>query len=152
MRGGGHPKVVHYVFSTLSSGGIYLRTSMFYSTVSTYFASLLAPVAAPQNVKATSHNATSITVCFEYPEESTQNGQITSYNVTLVGSPFDSESQTVSIPVTSTNYPLIGSVCHDVHNLEEYNNYTITLSLTNSVGSGSPNTEVEIRTQQAGMS
>ena len=56
----------------------------------------LAPVAAPQNVSATSNTATSITVCFEFPEGNTQNGRLTSFDVTLVGTPFDTESQTVS--------------------------------------------------------
>ena len=93
----------------------------------------LAPVDAPQNVTATSNTATSITVCFEFPEGSTQNGQLTSFNVTLVGTPFDTDSQTVSIDITSTEYPLTGSLCDDVNNLEEFNNYNITsLILINS--------------------
>ena len=102
-------------------------------------------------MNATSNTATSIIVCFEFPEGSTQNGEITSFNVTLVGTPFDTDSRNVSIPVTSTDYPLTGSVCGDVTNLEEYNNYTITVLVTNSAGSGPSSSSVEIRTQQAGM-
>ena len=98
----------------------------------------------------TTSTATSITVCFEFPEGSTQNGQITSFNFTLVGTPFDTGSQNVSINVTSTEYPLTGSVCSDVTNLEEYNNYTITILLTNSAGSGPSSSDVQVRTLQAG--
>ena len=101
-------------------------------------------------MNATSNTATSITVCFEFPEGSTQNGQITSFNVTLVGIPFDTESQTVSIPVTSTDYPLTRSMCGDVTNLEEYNNYTITVFVTNSAGSGPSSSSVQVQTLEAG--
>ena len=99
---------------------------------------------------ATSNTPTSITVCFEFPEGSTQNGRITSFNVTLVGFPFDTESQTTSIPVTSTEYPFTGSRCGDVTKLQGYNNYTITILLTNPAGSGPSSTDVEIRIQQSG--
>ena len=99
---------------------------------------------------STTSTATSINVCFEFPDGSTQNGQITSFNVTLVGTPFDTVSPNVSISVISTDYPLTGSVCGDVTNLEEYNDYTITVLLTSSAGSGPSSPSVEIRTQQAG--
>ena len=101
-------------------------------------------------MNATSNSATSITVCFEFPEGSTQNGQITSFNVTLVGIPFDTESQNVSSTVTSTEYPLAGSVCGDVSDLEEYNNYTVTILLINSAGSGPTSSFVQAQTLQAG--
>ena len=111
----------------------------------------LAPTDAPQNVNATSNTATSITVCFGFPEGSTQNGQINSFEFTLVGSPFDTRSQTVSIPVTSTNYPLSGSMCGDATNLEEYNDYNITsVVLINAAGSGPSNQSVQVQTLQAG--
>ena len=110
----------------------------------------LAPLVAPVNLNATSTTATSIIVCFEFPEGSSQNGQITSFNVTLVGTPFDTESQTVNIAITSAEYPLNGSVCGDVTGLQEYNNYTITVLLINSIGPSPYSMSVEIRTQQAG--
>ena len=114
------------------------------------FVCSLAPVAQPQNVNATSSTPTSITVCFKFPERSTQNGQITSFVVALIGSPFDTESRTVSILVASTNYTLTGSMCGDVTNLEEYNDYKITVLLSNSAGLGPLSTPIETRTQQAG--
>ena len=101
-------------------------------------------------MSATSNTATTINVCFEFPEGSTQNGQLTSFNVTLVGTPFDTESQTVSIIITSTEYPLTGSLCGDVTNLEEFNNYTISVELINSADIGPSSTPIEVRTLQAG--
>ena len=101
-------------------------------------------------MSATSNTATTINVCFEFPEGSTQNGQLTSFNVTLVGTPFDTESQTVSFDITSTEYPLTGSLCGDVTNLEEFNNYTISVELINSADIGPSSTPIEVRTLQAG--
>ena len=111
----------------------------------------IVPNAAPLDVNATSYTPTSITVCFEFPEGSTQNGLIASFNVTLVGSPFDTESQTISIPVTTTNYPLTGSICSDVTNLQEYNYYLIRVLMINSVGSGPNSTSIDVRTIEAGI-
>ena len=110
----------------------------------------IAPVAAPQNVNATSYTHTTINVCFEFPEGSTQNGLITSFNVSLVGSPFDTESQTISIPTTSTNYPLTGSLCSEITGLQEYNNYTITLLLINQIGAGPSSASIDVQALAAG--
>ena len=110
----------------------------------------LAPLVAPVNLNATSTTANSIIVCFEFPEGSSQNGQITSFNVTLVGTPFDTESRNVNIAITSTEYPLTGSVCGDVTGLQEYNNYTITLVLINSIGPSPSSSDVQVRTLEAG--
>ena len=110
----------------------------------------LVPDQPPQNVSATS-TATTITVCFDFPEESTQNGQITSFKFTLVGTPFDTESQTVRIPVTSTENPLTGSLCGDFNDLEEYNDYNITsVVLINGAGTGTSSPSVQVQTLQAG--
>ena len=109
----------------------------------------LAPLVAPVNLNATSTTANSTIVCFEFPEGITQNGQITSFNVTLVGIPFDTESQTVSIAITSTEYPLTGSVCGNVTGLQEYNNYTITVVLINSIGPSPSSSDVQVRTLEA---
>ena len=110
----------------------------------------IEPVAPPQNVNATSYTPTSIIVCFEFPEGSTQNGRITSFNVTLVGSPFDTESQSINIPVTSVEYPLSGSLCGDITGLQEYNNYTITLVLIAHFGAGMSSSSIDVQTLAAG--
>ena len=102
-------------------------------------------------MNATSNTSTSITVCFEFPEGSTQNGQLTSIDVTLVGTPFDTESQNISFDITSTEYPLTGSLCGDVTNLEEFNDYSITsVILINSAGSGPSSPSVQAQTLQVG--
>ena len=101
-------------------------------------------------MNATSNTATSIIVCFEFPEGSTQNGEITSFNVIFVGTPFDTSTSSVSISITSTDYPLTGSMCGDVTSLEEYNNYTITVFVTNSAGSGPSSSSVQVQTLEAG--
>ena len=94
--------------------------------------------------------ATSITVCFEFPVGSTQNGRITSFDVTLVGSPFNITSRTFSIPVTSTEYPLNGYICGNVTNLEEYNDFNITsVVLISSAGTGPSSPSVLAQTLQA---
>ena len=100
-------------------------------------------------MNATSTTATSIIVCFEFPNGSSQNGQITSSNVTHVGTPFDTESRNVSIAITSTEYPLNGSVCGNVTELHEYNDYTITVLLINSIGSSPSSSGVQVRTFEA---
>ena len=107
----------------------------------------VVPLSPPQNVNAPSYTPNSITVCFELSEGSIQNGQI---NVILVGSPFDTESQTVSIPVTFTDYPFAGSICGNITNLQEYNNYTIVIVLENSAGSGPNSTSINVRTLETG--
>ena len=91
-------------------------------------------------------------MCFEFPEGSAQNGRITSFNVTLVGFPFDTEPQTIGIPVRYTDYPLTGSMCGDLFHLQENNNYTvISVELINYFGSGpSSSFSSDVRTLQAG--
>ena len=102
-------------------------------------------------MNATSYTPTSITVCFKFPEGSTQNGLITSFNVTLDGYPFNTESQTISIPITSTVYPLTGSMCGDVTNLEEYNEYNISsIVLVNSAGVGPSSPSIKVQTLETG--
>ena len=103
-------------------------------------------------MNATSYTPTSITICFEFPEGSTQNGLITSFNVTLVGLTFDTESQTVDVPISNAEYPSTGSICDDVTNLQEYNNYTITsVVLVNSAGSGPSSPPVQVQTLETGI-
>lgn len=111
----------------------------------------LAPAVAPVNVNATSYTPTSITICFEFPEGIDQNGLITSFNVTFVGSPFDTDPQTISIPVSSADYlPLSGSICGDVTSLQEYNGYNVTIVLVNSAGVGPSSAQIEVQTLEAG--
>ncbi|KAI6658157.1 Phosphatidylinositol phosphatase PTPRQ-like isoform X2, partial [Oopsacas minuta] len=108
-----------------------------------------APVVAPQNVTSSPISATSINVCFDFPAGNTQNGLITSFNVTLVGSPFDIVPRTDNILTTSFDYPMTGSICSNITGLEEYNNYTITVVLINSAGSSPVSDSTQSETLQA---
>ena len=101
-------------------------------------------------MNATSYTPTSITVCFEFPEGSALNGLLTSFNIILVGFPFVTDSLSVQIPITSTDYPLTGSMCGRVKDLQEYNNYTIIIVLVNSVGPGPDSTLIGARTLETG--
>ena len=110
----------------------------------------LAPIAAPQNVVTTTITATAITVCFDPPTGSSQNGIITSFNVSYVGSPFQTSQQVNTVSVSPTEYPLNRTVCTNLTNLEENNNYNISVLLTNSAGSGPASTDITALTLEAG--
>ena len=111
---------------------------------------ILAPDAAPINSSVTTRTATSLTICFEFPDGISQNGQIHSLNITLLGFPFETDLHSVEIPVTSTDYPITGPMCGRVKDLQEYNNYTIVIVLVNSAGSGPDSTPIDVRTLETG--
>ena len=111
---------------------------------------LLAPISAPQNVATTTITATAITICFVPPTGSSQNGIITSFNVSYTGSPFQTIQQVNTVSVSPTEYPLIRTVCTPLTNLEENNNYDISVLLTNSAGSGPASTDITALTLEAG--
>ena len=100
----------------------------------------------PRNVTATA-NAVSISLFLLPPLNTSQNGPITNYVVRLLGIPFDSPPLFVHnvIPVYIATEP----VMFDVTGLEEYNNYTFSVSANNSVV-GAYTTDLFIRTLQAG--
>ena len=110
----------------------------------------LAPIAAPLNVFTTAITAATITVCFVPPTGSSQNGIITSFNVSYAGSPFQTTQQVTTVPVSPTEYPLNRTVCTTLTNLEENNNYNISVLLTNSAGSGPASTDITALTLEAG--
>ena len=111
---------------------------------------ILAPIAAPQNVVITAITATTITACFDPPTGSSQNGIITSFSVFYVGSPFQTTQQVTTVPVSPTVYPLNRTVCITLTNLEDNNNYNISVLLTNSAGSGPASTDITALTLEAG--
>ena len=110
---------------------------------------ILAPIAAPQNV-FTTITATTITVCFDPPTGSSQNGIITSFNVSYVGSPFQTTQRVTTVSISPTEYPLNRNVCTTLTNLEENNNYNISVLLTNSAGSGPASADITVLTLEAG--
>ena len=109
-----------------------------------------APITGPQNVSVTSMTATTITVCFDPPTGSSQNGIITSFNVTYTGSPFQTTQVVVTVIIIPTEYPLTRTLCINLTNLEENNNYDISIRLTNSAGSGPASTDISVSTLEAG--
>ena len=109
-----------------------------------------APITSPQNVSATAINATAISVCFDPPTGSSQNGIITSFNVTFTGSTFQTTQLVTTVPVSPTEYPLNRTVCTNLTNLEENNNYTISVLLTNSAGSSPASVVITELTPVAG--
>ena len=93
---------------------------------------------------------TTITVCFDPPTGSSQNGIITSFNVSYVGSPFQTTQQVTTESVSPTEYPLNRTVCTTLTNLEENNNYNISVLLTNSAGSSPASADITASTPESG--
>ena len=115
-----------------------------------YYGPILAPITAPQNVFTTTITATTITVCFYSPTGSSQNGIITSFNVSYAGSPFQTTQQVTTVSISPTKYPLNRTVCLHLANLEENNNYNISVLLTNSAGSSPASRNITALTLEAG--
>ena len=109
-----------------------------------------APIIAPQNVIAAAINATAISVCFDPPIGSSQNGIITSFNVASIGSTFQTSQLVTTVTISPTEYPLNRTVCTTLTNLQEYNTYTISVLLINSAGSGPPSADITVLTPVAG--
>ena len=78
---------------------------------------------------------TSIRVTFAPPPEINQNGPVTSYNISYTGETFDNITQFVTVPISNPIYPAVTQVFSDLTGLQEYNNYTISVSAINSIGS-----------------
>ena len=89
-------------------------------------------------------------MCFYPPPPVNQNGLITSFNVFYTGDPFQTQTQTVDVPISPVVYPLSAMLCVILTNLEEYNNYTITVEAVNSIGDGPESDGVIQITDQAG--
>ena len=109
----------------------------------------LAPTGTPLNVNGIAIHATAIRLCFDPPTGSSQNGIITSFTVTYTGSPFQATQLVTTVPVSPTEYPLNRTVCTNLTNLEENNNYTISIVSYNSDGAGPVSTDIAILTQEA---
>ena len=110
----------------------------------------LAPTASPQNVSGLNITSISINVCINPPPDSDQNGIITSFNITYFGSPFQTASVTVNVPVELIAYPLDGTVSRNLTNLQQNNDYNITVIAINSQGPGPVSQSIVITTNEAG--
>ena len=92
--------------------------------------------AEPLNLNATDITATSFCVTFSPPTGIDQNGQVTSYSVTHQGELFGTTEVNTTVSVSPAVYPLIESSSVCISNLEEYNNYTVSLRAVNGAGEG----------------
>ena len=109
----------------------------------------IAPT-APPNISLTVIDAQSIRVTICPPPARDQNGVLTFYNGRYRGDPFDASSQDFNMAL-SLLYPAI--TCTDIMlmNLQEYNNYTVSVQAQNSETTASNFSEgVTVLTNQAG--
>ena len=105
---------------------------------------------APLNLNSENITSTSFCVTFDPPTNITQNGQISSYNVTYVGYLFDMTEVSTTVSVSSVVYPLTESSSVCISNLEEYNNYTVLIRAVNGAGEGTAAT-ITVETLEAGL-
>ena len=95
-------------------------------------------------------NATAILVCFSPPPDAAQNGPITSFDISYMGSPFEVSVQREMVLVSPSVYPLSGMICRNLTGLEEFNNYTISVAAVNQNGTGLTSVGLIALTDQAG--
>ena len=112
--------------------------------------SILVPDQPPQNVTTESLNSTAIRVCFFPPRPVNQNGLITSFTISYIGDLFQTQTQTMDLPISPLVYPLSTMLCVILTSLEEFNTYTITVEAVNSIGNGSESVGLMELTDQAG--
>ena len=106
--------------------------------------------AAPQNLTSENITSTSFCVTFIPPTNNTQNGQITSYTVTYQGELFNTTEYNTNVSVSSVVYPLTESSIVCLSDLEEYNNYNVSIRAINGAGEGTAAT-ITVQTLEAGL-
>ena len=96
---------------------------------------LIVPSSPPQNVITQTLSPTSIGVTFTPPLAINQNGLVNSYNVTYIGQTFDTTTQFVIVSVLNAIYPAtVETLSVNLIGLQEYNNYTVSVSAINQIG------------------
>ena len=111
--------------------------------------SYLVPAAAPTNIALQTLGTQSIRVTICPPPQTDQNGLISSYTVSYTGNPFDASAQSVTVSV-SLSYPATTCINTNLTGLEEFNNYTVSVTAVNSIGFSDPSTGVTTQTNAAG--
>ncbi|KAI6649611.1 Phosphatidylinositol phosphatase PTPRQ-like isoform X2 [Oopsacas minuta] len=91
------------------------------------------PLAA-QDLMLSVLSATSIQVDFSPPLPEEQNGLITSYTIQYIGLYVDTVQDEVITSITNTNYPASDQISYILTQLEEFEDYTITVFPVNSAG------------------
>ena len=104
----------------------------------------------PLNLNVNNTMSTSFCVTFDPPTNITQNGQITSYTVTYQGELFNTTEYNTTVSVSSVMYPLTESSIVCLSDLEEYNNYNVSIRANNGAGEGDA-AVIIVQTLQAGL-
>ena len=149
VNGAGEGAAAMIAVETLEAGSYKNLTSV-NSTLCKFKFIYLAPTASPQSVSGLNITSISINVCFNPPPTNDQNGIITFFNITYSESPFQTASVTVNVPVELIAYPLDGTVCRNLTNLQQNNDYSITVIAINSQGPGPVSQSIVITTNEAG--
>ena len=109
-------------------------------------------LAYTEPLKLASENVTTTSFCisFDSPINNTQNGPITSYIVTYQGVLFNTKQVTTTVSVSPVVYPLKESSSVCISNLEEYDNYTVSIRAVNGAGEGTAGM-ITVQTLEAGL-
>ena len=98
---------------------------------------------------AYAYNATAIQISWYPPPSFSQNGIITSYRITIQGSPFDTDVNVFSVSVTTPVYPLLTGDSYLITHLHPYNEYTISVTAVNSAGESGSSDPIDTTTLQS---
>ena len=112
--------------------------------------SFLAPSQPPQTITAYAYSATAIVISYYPPPSTDQNGIITSFKITIEGTPFDTEVDVINVAVSTPVYPLVTSGNYLITQLRAYNTYSIKLTAVNSVGESGSSESISVTTLQSG--
>ena len=115
-----------------------------------YYYSPLIVSTEPLSLASENITSTSFCVTFDPPTNITQNGPIASYSVTYAGNLFNTTQYTSTVSVSSVVYPLTESSSVCIDNLEEYNNYTVSIRAVNGAGAGTA-ANITVETSEAGL-
>ena len=98
---------------------------------------------------AVTFNSTAIRLTWSPPPATAQNGILTSYQIHIEGSTFDTASKVVEFTLQTQVYPTSDSSSMLLTQLEEYNQYYIAVVAVNSHGTSSPSSDVSATTSQS---
>ena len=100
-------------------------------------------------MSAHAYTATAMQISWYPPPSFSQNGLITSYRITIQGSPFDTDVNVISVSVTTPVYPLLTGDSYLITHLHPYNEYTISVAAVNSVGESASSDPINTTTLQS---
>ena len=106
--------------------------------------------AVPLNLTSENITSTSFCVTFDPPSGINQNGPIFSYTVTYQGELFNTTEYNTTVSVSSVVYPLTESSIVCLSDLEEYNNYNVSIRAINGAGEGDA-ANIIVQTVEAGL-